>query len=289
MRSRLLTGGVIGTLIGVPIFGIIQTGITFQGTLSSWRTKVAIGTLPLQRASSRGTTIRRWGRGSKRRTRPDRNCVRQTMYSVSRFQQARKTREPFGVGGRRILWRVQLDPVDRLHSGGKQRRVYRREPGVREILKRNHHSTLSSPGRRRQGKAVSLAGLERQSTPALRHYFLRHVETGQPFVQKHGLEPGNRAPIVGMGDYVPHGGLLQILQRVECVRRGRAETVQIVQHTGGVRVSFVGIDGKTRRRGAERQRRRCRSRTGRRREGPASPCHRSRTQKGQSRHRRRRG
>jgi len=48
--GTLLSGGVgyvFGTLIGVLIFGIIQTGITFQGTLSSWWTKVAIGILLL--------------------------------------------------------------------------------------------------------------------------------------------------------------------------------------------------------------------------------------------------
>lgn len=48
--GTLLTGGagsVFGTLIGTLIFGIIQTGIMFQGTLSSWWTKVAIGMLLL--------------------------------------------------------------------------------------------------------------------------------------------------------------------------------------------------------------------------------------------------
>jgi len=48
--GTLLSGGVghvLGTLIGVLIFGIIQTGITFQGTLSSWWTKVAVGALLL--------------------------------------------------------------------------------------------------------------------------------------------------------------------------------------------------------------------------------------------------
>ena len=38
-------GGVPGTLIGVLIFGIIQTAIMFEGTLSSWWTRVAIGLL----------------------------------------------------------------------------------------------------------------------------------------------------------------------------------------------------------------------------------------------------
>ncbi len=48
--GTLLTGGVglvLGTLIGVLISGIIQTIITFQGTLSSWWTKMAIGFLLL--------------------------------------------------------------------------------------------------------------------------------------------------------------------------------------------------------------------------------------------------
>ncbi len=48
--GTLLSGGVgyiAGTLLGVMIFGIIQTGIMFQGTLSSWWTKIAIGLLLL--------------------------------------------------------------------------------------------------------------------------------------------------------------------------------------------------------------------------------------------------
>lgn len=46
--GTLLTGGsgyVIGTLIGVLILGLIQTFLTFQGTLSSWWTKIVIGVL----------------------------------------------------------------------------------------------------------------------------------------------------------------------------------------------------------------------------------------------------
>lgn len=48
--GTLLTGGVgyvAGTILGVLIFGIIQTGIAFQGTLSSWWTKIVIGGLLL--------------------------------------------------------------------------------------------------------------------------------------------------------------------------------------------------------------------------------------------------
>jgi simple sugar transport system permease protein len=46
--GTLLSGGVgyvFGTLIGVLILGLIQTIITFEGTLSSWWTKIAIGML----------------------------------------------------------------------------------------------------------------------------------------------------------------------------------------------------------------------------------------------------
>lgn len=48
--GTLLTGGVGGlggTMVGVLMLGLIQTGITFEGTLSSWWTKVAIGILLL--------------------------------------------------------------------------------------------------------------------------------------------------------------------------------------------------------------------------------------------------
>jgi galactofuranose transport system permease protein len=46
--GTLLTGGygtIFGTFIGVLIQGLIQTYITFEGTLSSWWTKIAIGGL----------------------------------------------------------------------------------------------------------------------------------------------------------------------------------------------------------------------------------------------------
>ncbi len=46
--GTLLTGGygyLIGTLIGVLIMGVVQTYISFDGTLSSWWTKIVIGLL----------------------------------------------------------------------------------------------------------------------------------------------------------------------------------------------------------------------------------------------------
>ena len=46
--GTLLTGGVgnvIGSLFGVMIKGTIESIITFQGTLSSWWTKIAIAAL----------------------------------------------------------------------------------------------------------------------------------------------------------------------------------------------------------------------------------------------------
>jgi galactofuranose transport system permease protein len=48
--GTLLSGGVgyvAGTPLGVLTFGIIQTAITFQGTLTSWWTRIAIGALLL--------------------------------------------------------------------------------------------------------------------------------------------------------------------------------------------------------------------------------------------------
>ena len=48
--GTLLSGGVggpIGTLVGVLIFGVIQSAIAFEGTLSSWWARIAIGILLL--------------------------------------------------------------------------------------------------------------------------------------------------------------------------------------------------------------------------------------------------
>jgi len=48
--GTLLTGGygfVLGSLLGVLLLGIIQTIISFEGTLSSWWTKIVIGSLLL--------------------------------------------------------------------------------------------------------------------------------------------------------------------------------------------------------------------------------------------------
>lgn len=48
--GTLLTGAygyVVGSLLGVLILGIIQTYISFQGTLSTWWTKISIGVLLL--------------------------------------------------------------------------------------------------------------------------------------------------------------------------------------------------------------------------------------------------
>ncbi len=48
--GTLLTGGVgtiLGTLVGVLIYGVLQIAVAFEGTLSSWWTKIAIGSLLL--------------------------------------------------------------------------------------------------------------------------------------------------------------------------------------------------------------------------------------------------
>ncbi len=67
--GTLLTGGygfVFGTFVGVMLLGLVQTYIIFDGTLSSWWTKIVIGFLlflfiVLQRlvfaASARGDRV----------------------------------------------------------------------------------------------------------------------------------------------------------------------------------------------------------------------------------------
>jgi simple sugar transport system permease protein len=48
--GTLLSGGsgsLAGTFFGILIFGIIQTAVAFQGTLSSWWTRIAVGLLLL--------------------------------------------------------------------------------------------------------------------------------------------------------------------------------------------------------------------------------------------------
>jgi len=48
--GTLLTGGsgfVLGSVLGILVLGLIQTIITFEGTLSSWWTKIVIGVLLL--------------------------------------------------------------------------------------------------------------------------------------------------------------------------------------------------------------------------------------------------
>ncbi len=67
--GTLLTGGVgyvIGSVFGVGILGTIQVLITFDGTLSSWWTRIVIGALlcvfcVLQRVIERHATRRRTG------------------------------------------------------------------------------------------------------------------------------------------------------------------------------------------------------------------------------------
>jgi simple sugar transport system permease protein len=46
--GTLLAGGagyLLGTVFGVLVLGVIQTIITFQGTLSSWWTRIFVGVL----------------------------------------------------------------------------------------------------------------------------------------------------------------------------------------------------------------------------------------------------
>jgi galactofuranose transport system permease protein len=48
--GTLLSGGVglvVGSVLGVLVLGLIQTFISFEGTLSSWWTRIVIGALLL--------------------------------------------------------------------------------------------------------------------------------------------------------------------------------------------------------------------------------------------------
>ena len=61
--GTLLTGGygsILGTVLGVLTSGILQTALVFQGTLSSWWTRIAIGTLLLA-----FVLLQRWLSGSR--------------------------------------------------------------------------------------------------------------------------------------------------------------------------------------------------------------------------------
>jgi simple sugar transport system permease protein len=70
--GTLLTGGagyVVGTVFGVLILGLIQTLVTFDGSLSAWWTKIAIGILlcvfcVLQRVIERHAATSRRGGGN---------------------------------------------------------------------------------------------------------------------------------------------------------------------------------------------------------------------------------
>jgi simple sugar transport system permease protein len=74
--GTLLTGGagnIFGTVLGVFVYGTIQTLIVFQGTLNSWWTRIAIGFLVfvfcvLQRAfeTRKAVTVAREGKDSAR-------------------------------------------------------------------------------------------------------------------------------------------------------------------------------------------------------------------------------
>jgi simple sugar transport system permease protein len=99
--GTLLTGGVgyvIGSVFGVGILGTIQTLITFDGTLSSWWTRIVIGALLcafclLQRATERHAARRKSTGGGKGALRT-RRAVAQTEAPLDPMQQARLAAPP---------------------------------------------------------------------------------------------------------------------------------------------------------------------------------------------------
>jgi simple sugar transport system permease protein len=62
--GTLLSGGVgllVGSLLGVLVLGLIQTFISFEGTLSSWWTRIVIGVLLLVFVVLQRVLVRRTG------------------------------------------------------------------------------------------------------------------------------------------------------------------------------------------------------------------------------------
>ena len=101
--GTLLSGGVgyvLGSLLGVLVLGVIQTLISFQGTLSSWWTKIAIGTLLLlfivMQRSSRGGRRERHGGACAR------SCRRRSARRACRTRPSRvSSTAPRASGPRR--------------------------------------------------------------------------------------------------------------------------------------------------------------------------------------------
>ncbi|WP_321843441.1 galactofuranose ABC transporter, permease protein YjfF [Paraburkholderia bannensis] len=99
--GTLLTGGVgyvIGSVFGVGILGTIQTLITFDGTLSSWWTRIVIGALLcafclLQRATERHAA-RRKSTGSGKGAPRARRAAAPTEAPLDPMQQARLATPP---------------------------------------------------------------------------------------------------------------------------------------------------------------------------------------------------
>ena len=95
MGGTMLTGGlgyVFGTLFGVLILGITQTLIQFNGTLSSWWTKIVIGLLTLMFIGVQSILVAQ--KGSRRRTKEGR---------VLTLTDARRRQRILVVGGSALV------------------------------------------------------------------------------------------------------------------------------------------------------------------------------------------
>ena len=54
-----MSGYVVGSVVGVLVLGTVQTLISFEGTLSSWWTKIVIGVLLLAFIALQRLMVRR--------------------------------------------------------------------------------------------------------------------------------------------------------------------------------------------------------------------------------------
>ncbi len=96
--GTLLSGGVgtvLGTLFGVAIQGPTQTYINFDGTLSSWWTKIAIGILLfIFIALQRGLTVLWENRQNAAVTRVSGAGVAKMLLPQAREERAGRFRRP---------------------------------------------------------------------------------------------------------------------------------------------------------------------------------------------------
>ena len=167
------------------------------------------------------------------------------MRTVTRCDQARETRQPFGVRIRRKLRGIELDPVDRRQMRRKQSGVDQGKARVGQILQGQAHLVAMRPGGCHERKAMPLAGLQRKSAPTLVPRNRHQLGMGQPFIQQHRLVFRHSPPVEWCFLDIARGRLLDILQSGKRISVGRPQALEIVQN-GEITHTFEATgDGKS--------------------------------------------